>query len=122
MRPPVSQSITFTYSDDLARAAHFLGEVMELEEVRDQGACRIFRLTETCFVGVCDLQGRSRDPAGVTISLVTEDVDGWFRFLRAKGVDFVEEPVRKEQFGIRACLLISPHGYRIEFQSFDDPL
>lgn len=122
MRPPISQSITFTYADDLDRAAHFFAEVMELEEVRDQGACRIFRLTDSAFLGVCTLPGRPRAMAGVTITLVSEDVEGWHDFLRAKGVAFEEEPVRKDAFGITAALLISPHGYRLEIQRFDDPL
>lgn len=122
MRPPISQSITFTYTDDLERAARFFTDVMELEQVRDQGPCRIFRLTDSAFLGVCTLPGRPKATAGVTITLVSDDVEGWHAFLRAKGVDFEEAPHRKDAFGITATLLIAPHGYRIEIQRFDDPL
>ncbi len=45
MRPPVSQSIVFTYTDDLERASRFFAEVLALDFVVDQGACHIFRLT-----------------------------------------------------------------------------
>ena len=122
MRPAINQSIVFTYTDDLDRAAEFFGGIMELPLVRDQGACRIYRLTETSLLGVCDLPDRPKDPAGVTITLVTDDVEGWYAFLRGKGVDFAEAPASKAQFGITTSLLISPHGYRIEIQSFDVPL
>ena len=53
MRPPISKSIVFTYTDDLARASHFFREVMELDFVVDQGACHIFRLTTESYLGVC---------------------------------------------------------------------
>jgi hypothetical protein len=44
MRPPISQSIVFTYPDALERASRFFREVMVLDFVIDQGVCRIFRL------------------------------------------------------------------------------
>ena len=121
MRPAIDRSIVFTYSNDLAAAAQFFGEVMELELVVDQGPCRIYRLTEQSFLGVCTLPDRPSAQAGVTITIVSDDVDGWHRFLTAKGVSYVREPAPSERFGIYSSLFLSPHGYRIEIQRFDDP-
>jgi len=121
MHPPISQSIIFTYTDDLAAGSAFFGEVMELELVLDQGPCHIYRLTDDSFLGVCSLPNRPRDAAGVTITIVSDDVDGWHRFLTDKGVQYLHDPAPSSRFGIYSSLFLSPDGYRIEIQRFDHP-
>lgn len=121
MRPPISQSIVFTYTDDLERASRFFAEVLALDFVVDQGACHIFRLTPESYIGVCRLPDRPRAAVGVTISIVSDDVDGWHDFLVAKGVQFVRQPAASAEFGVYSTLFLSPDGYRIEIQRFDDP-
>ena len=121
MHPPIDQNVIFTYTDDLEKASAFFHEVMELEFVVDQGACHIYRFNDTCFIGVCCLPDRPSQKVGVTISLVSSDVDGWYQFLTSKGVEFERAPSHSEEFGVYGCLFISPHGYRIEIQCFDDP-
>ncbi len=120
MHPPIDQNVIFTYTDDLETASAFFRDVMELDFVVDQGACKIFRMSESCFIGVCKLPDRPSAQAGVTITIVSKDVDGWFQFLRDKGVDFERQPAHSDRFGVYSTLFISPHGYRIEIQSFDD--
>ncbi len=120
MHPPIDQNVIFTYTEDLEAASAFFRDVMELDFVVDQGACQIFRMSESCFIGVCKLPDRPSAQAGVTITLVSNDVDGWFQFLRDKGVDFERQPAHSDRFGVYSTLFISPHGYRIEIQSFDD--
>ena len=120
MHPSISQSIVFTYTDDLDRASRFFGEVMALDFVVDQGACHIFRLSAESYLGVCHLPDRPRAAVGVTISLVSDDVDGWHLFLMAKGVGFVRQPASSAEFGVYSTLFLSPDGYRIEIQRFDD--
>ena len=120
MRPAISQSIVFTYTDDLERASRFFREVMALDFVVDQGACRVFRLTAESYLGVCRLPDRPQDKVGVTISLVSDDVDGWHAFLVAKGVECVRAPAASIEFGVYSTLFLSPDGYRIEIQRFDD--
>lgn len=120
MRPAIDQTIVFTYTNDLDAGAAFFADIMELEQVVDQGPCRIFRLTDKSFIGVCSLPDRPTEKAAVTITIVSDDVDGWHRFLTARGVEYVAEPAPSERFGIYSSLFISPHGYRIEIQRFDD--
>ncbi len=120
MHPPINQNIVFTYTDDLAAASVFFKEVMELEFVVDQGLCHIFRMSETGYIGVCSLGDAPKEHVPVTITIVTDDVDAWYEFLTAKGVEYVKEPVHRPQFNIYTSLFISPHGYQIEIQKFDD--
>ena len=120
--PPISQTVVFTYTDDLEGSSRFFREVLELDFVVDQGACHIFRLTEQSFVGVCDLPDRPQSKAGVTLTIVSEAVDDWHTFLTAKGIEYVKRPSQSDEFGVYSSLFISPDGYRIEIQSFNDPL
>ncbi|WP_085899319.1 VOC family protein [Kiloniella majae] len=123
-RPKINQSIVFTYCDDLELASEFFREVMELEFVVDQGACHIYRLTDLSYLGVCCLPDRpgsvSRFQAGVMITIVSDDVDGWHDFLTSKGVKYIKKPSHSERFSVYSSLFESPHGYRIEIQNFDD--
>jgi len=121
MRPPISHSIVFTYTDDLERASRFFGEVMQLDFVVDQGACHIFRLTNESYLGVCRLPDRPQGKVGVTISLVSDDVEGWHDFLAAKGITLMRTPAHSPEFGVTSTLFLTPDGYRIEIQRFDDP-
>lgn len=120
-RPRIDRSIVFTYTNDLAGASRFFREVLELDFVVDQGPCHIYRLTDESFIGVCDLPDRPTDQAGVTITIVSDDVEGWREFLTARGVEYVHEPGHSDRFQVFSSLFISPHGYRIEIQRFDDP-
>jgi catechol 2,3-dioxygenase-like lactoylglutathione lyase family enzyme len=120
-RPPISDSVVFTYTDDLPASSKFFRDVLELEFVVDQGLCHIFRLSSTSYIGVCALPGRPRSPVGVTITIVTPDVDGWHRFLTAKGLIYANEPKVSERFNVYSSLFIDPNGYRIEIQNFRDP-
>ena len=121
MHPPIDQNITFTYTEDLDKASRFFSEVMELELVVDQGACHIFRMNATAFIGVWCLPDRPSEKTGVTITLVSNDVDAWYEFLTEKGIEFVKRPSYSNEFGVYSSLFESPHGYRIEIQHFDDP-
>ena len=120
MHPPINQNVVFTYTDNLDEASAFFRDIMELEFVLDQGSCHIYRLSEQCFLGVCNLADRPREQAGVTITIVSDDVDGWYDFLTAKGVEYIKPPSYSLEFNVYSSLFISPHGYRIEIQEFDD--
>ena len=120
MHPPISQNVIFTYTDNLDEASRFFRDVMELDFVLDQGPCHIYRMSDTSFIGVCSLPDRSTEKTGVTITLVSNDVDGWYKFLTAKGLKYVKEPSHSLKFNVYSSLFISPHGYRIEIQNFDD--
>ena len=120
MKPVIDQSIVFTYTNDLKAASAFFAETMELDLVVDQGACHIYRLTETSFLGVCDLPDRPTNKAAVTITIVSSDVDGWYEFLTAKGLEYVKAPSHSPEFSVYSSLFVSAHGYRVEIQTFDD--
>lgn len=115
------QQVTFLYTRDLDAASAFYGDTLGLSLVLDQGACRIYQASPDGFVGVCTCsETRPSSPEGVIVTLVTQDVDGWYERLKEKGVPFDTPPLDNPKFNIRHCFLRDPDGYQIEIQCFRD--
>ncbi len=118
---PLDYPITFLYTRDLEQTAHFYERVLGLPLARDQGSCRIYRLG--CgFVGFCHREDTPPQSRGIILTLVTDDVDGWYHHLRAQGVTFEAPPAHSDTFRIYHCFLRDPNGYLVEIQRFDEPL
>ncbi|MBA3531099.1 MAG: VOC family protein [Ardenticatenales bacterium] len=52
------------------------------------------------------------------LTLISDDVDGWYDRLRGSGAIVVRAPERNEEFGIYHFFARDPNGYRIEIQRF----
>jgi catechol 2,3-dioxygenase-like lactoylglutathione lyase family enzyme len=116
------QLVMFLYTRDLDKSAAFYNETLELPLVLDQGGCRIYQTSPEGFLGVCRCsEERPSNPGGVIVTLVTDDVDGWYERLKAKGIAFDTAPAEKAEYNIYHCFLRDPDGYQIEIQSFRDP-
>jgi len=111
--------ITFIYTKDIEAASAFYGGLLELPLVLDQGGCRIYRVAQGGFIGVCG-RGEAMEPRGVVLTLVTDDVDEWFHRLSAAGVEVEKKPAYNPDYNIYHCFLLDPAGYRIEIQRFED--
>lgn len=119
MSAPFSQQVTFLYTPDLAATARFYEDLLTLPLALDQGSCRIYRVSESAFLGFCARDGAQ--PAGVIVTFVTQDVDGWYARLAARGVIFEKAPAFHPGYNIYHCFLRDPNGYLLEIQRFCDP-
>lgn len=116
----VSGLVSWVYTDDLEATSVFYRDVLGFVCDRDEGRARLFRTADNAWIGVCEaFEGRVVQPVGSMISIVTTDVDAWYRRLLAHGV-VVDPPHRLETFGIYCLLLRDPSGYALEIQQFDD--
>ena len=121
--PSINQSLVWVYTADLDGTCKFYADTLGLEQVLDQGGCRIFRMGPTGFIGVCFARpGRFVEPKGVVITFVSDDVDGWHAHLLAKGVTPDGPPKYSEAFNVYAFFARDPNGYLLEFQRFMDPV
>lgn len=116
---PFAEQVTFVYATDLEASHHFYHEVLGLPLVLDQGACRIYGVTPSAYLGVCD--HRAPDPSGVIVTLVTEDVDAWHRHLAAAGVPIDAPPSYSDRFDVYQFFARDPDGYLVEVQRFGAP-
>lgn len=119
---PFDQVVTFFYTHDLDATARFYADVLGLPLARDQGDCRLYRISRDGYVGFCRRAEAPAQPAGVILTLVTADVDGWYARLGAGGVAFEQPPALNPKYGIYHCFLRDPNGYLIEIQRFEEPL
>jgi len=116
-------SITWFYYDDFAVATAFYGETLGLEQVLDQGWARVFRIARDAYVGLVDAQAgkgtcRSQSTNAVLLTLVVDDLQGWFDRLAAAGVRLDSDITQVADLEIETFFLTDPGGYRLELQRF----
>ncbi len=120
-RPPVTQQVTFIYTEDLPKDSAFMSDVMGFELVLNQNdTCHIYRVTGDSFLGVCTNRKPPENP-GVTYTFVTPDVDGMYERMLANGVAFDGPPKLQDGFNVYACFFRGIGNYRFELQEFRDP-
>jgi len=112
--------ITFICTGDLESSTRFYGDLLGLPLVMDQGSCMIFRAAPGAFIGVCRREG-TVPPEGVILTLVTTDVEGWYRRLMDAGVEFEKAPTFNPDYDITHCFCRDPAGCLVEIQHFEDP-
>jgi len=116
----INSHIVFLTTKDLDRTTKFYEQTLGLSLALDQGKCRIYKVAREAFLGFCE---GDKVPVtdGVMVTLVTEDVDGWCRNLRSRGVQMEKEPSYNPDFKIYHCIFRDPNGYMVEIQRFEDP-
>jgi predicted enzyme related to lactoylglutathione lyase len=115
----MSGQISWVYTADLDNTCAFYHEILGLACERDQGRARLFRTASNAWIGVCEaFDGRVVQADGGMISVITDDVDAWYRKLLDNGLS-LDPPQRLDNFGIYSLLVHDPNGYAIEFQQFD---
>jgi len=115
------QQVTFLHTADLVATHHFYTDLLGLEMVLDQGACRIYRVGGDAFLGFCEHFEQVTERTGIILTLVTDQVDAWYEELVAQGVSFEKPPTLNAKFQIYQAFLRDPNDYLLEIQTFRDP-
>ncbi len=119
--PEITQQITWVYTSNLEDTCAYYNRILGLELERDEGKARIFNAGEQASIGVClAFEDRVVQPSGSMITLVTDDVDGWYSLLKDRGADLLGPPRHLDEFGVYSFFSRDPNGYMIEVQSFTD--
>jgi predicted enzyme related to lactoylglutathione lyase len=112
--------ISFLPATNLTRSADFYERVMGLDLVLDQGRCRIYRVTQSAYLGVCQREPFDEVQPVIT-TIVSDDVDGWYQRITAAGWTEVTEPEHSETYRLVHIWVKDPDGNQLEVQRFDDP-
>lgn len=122
VKPTFSQQITFLHAASLPETQQFYTANLGLALVRDQTTCLIFKVNEQAFLGFCTHIDPIAPGRNVILTLVSDDVDGWYQSLLKAGIKPLGEPKHHPQYQIYHFFLLDPNGYWIEIQQFDHPL
>lgn len=117
----IGQQVTFIYTEDLGAASVFLADTLGFRLALNQNdLCHIYQTAPNCFLGVCTNRPPHADPA-VTISFVSDDVDGFYKTMSARGVVFDSPPAFSQRFNVYSAFFRGIGSYRFEIQEFRDP-
>jgi lactoylglutathione lyase len=114
-------SITFFYFKDLKEVVPFYEGTLGMRLAIDQGFCRIYAIQDRlCFGIVDEKRGALRVSADkpALLTLVVDDVDAWYAYLKEHHVPGLTAPVLHEQIGVYGFFFEDPTGYKIEMQAF----
>ena len=122
---PASQ-ITFLYYHDLTVPSEFYEDVMGFEMVEDQGTAQIFRVSGNAYLGIVNQKTgfhRAQPKNAVLVTLLVDNVEQWYEYLKGKDAKVVREPELKGAsiHSHRRFVIEDPGGYTIEIQQFLSP-
>ncbi|WP_445633839.1 VOC family protein [Nostoc sp. DSM 114161] len=122
-QPQIDRQITFFYTHDLNASTEFYEQKLGFELWLDQGSCRIYSVTGSGYLGLCQASETSilspDNQPRVIFTLVTQQVDEWFEYLQQRGIKFEKPPTMNKKYNIYHCFLRDPSGYLIEIQRFE---
>jgi predicted enzyme related to lactoylglutathione lyase len=113
-------AITFLYYRDLPAAMRFYEDVLGLTLAIDQGWSKIYRITESGYVGLVDeTRGshRAHPVKPVQLCIRVADVDAWHAWVATQSVEGLRGPKISTELGIKVFVFNDPEGYQIEVQS-----
>ena len=114
--------ITFTYYNDIEKAAGFYRETLGFEEVMNREWVKIYKVSKDSHIGLVNAEKGYLKPQAekpVMLSVFVEDVDAWYNMLEEKGVKTNHPPQKGSDIDMRGFLTWDPEGYVIEFLTFD---
>jgi catechol 2,3-dioxygenase-like lactoylglutathione lyase family enzyme len=117
----IQANMVFLYYKNLPAAIDFYEKVLGLTPVLDYGFAKAFRISTSAFVCLVDENKgmhKTSEPKTVTLSFITEEVDAWYKYLKAKGVK-IHSPLKSStRIPIRGFVACDVEGYFLEFETF----
>jgi catechol 2,3-dioxygenase-like lactoylglutathione lyase family enzyme len=121
-RPDVIANNAFFYYSDLDGAFRFYTRTLGLEPVADYGFAKILRVSGTSYLILVDAtkgMHTADEPKTVAIALVTDELEGWFEYLKAAGVPMKSELRTEKGRAHDGFVAVDPEGYFLEVDRFN---
>ncbi|MFC1543771.1 VOC family protein [Gemmatimonadota bacterium] len=116
-------TVLWLYYRDCNAIRSFYARTLGLEEVVDQGWAWIYQASPSGFIGPVDeTRGMHNwtEKKAVTVSFITDDLEGWFSHVQATGAFALRhlEIELDDAQRFRAFVGYDPEGYYLEFDTF----
>lgn len=118
----IRASNLFLYYKDLDKASGFYSKTLGLEIVADYEMARIFRMSSDSYLILVDAtkgMHTAEEPKTVALALITDQLDEWYAYLKAKKVDIKYDYNPKEGSPHDGFVIYDPEGYLLEFERFN---
>lgn len=119
---PFRANNAFYYYADLRAAMRFYEEVMGFAPATDYQMAATFRIASTSYLTLVDAtkgMHSADEPKSATLALVTEDVEGWYDYLRGQGVT-IHSPLNVQPGQAHdGFVAVDPEGYFLEIERFN---
>jgi catechol 2,3-dioxygenase-like lactoylglutathione lyase family enzyme len=119
----VQGTVLWLYYDDLPGMEDFWREMLGREVLVDQGWAKMYEVSSTGFLGLVDgSRGlhQAEDLAGVTLSIITGEVEDWFDRAKSKSLPLRTEEIGDESGRVKVFVGYDPAGYFVEWDTFLD--
>jgi cyclophilin family peptidyl-prolyl cis-trans isomerase/catechol 2,3-dioxygenase-like lactoylglutathione lyase family enzyme len=117
--PEIRGLVVQYFYRDRAAAERFYGQVLGLPAAGPG----LFRVSETVWLRISPLAEAGADadaPKTATLSFVTDEVDGWYDYLKSKGLKMRSELKDAARHPTRGFVAVDPEGHLLEFERFLD--
>ncbi len=112
----------FQYYKDLEKAVEFYSKTLGMELVADYGMAYILRMCSDSYLILVDADKgmhTAEEPKTVALALLTDNLDGWYTYLKSQEVTIKYEYQPKEGSAHDGFVAIDPEGYLLEFEQFN---
>jgi catechol 2,3-dioxygenase-like lactoylglutathione lyase family enzyme len=114
-------TVVWFYYKDMQGIQRFYEKVLGFELVADQGWTKIYAIGPSGYFGLVDEKRGMHsftETKGVTLSLITADIDGWYSYLSGNDEIEMRSEEISEQDRYRAFVAYDPEGYYLEWDIF----
>jgi len=115
-------TVLWLYYRDMDGIQRFYEDKLGLSLTVDQGWAKIYQTSLSGFIGPVDEKRGMHsftEQKAVTVSLLTDDLDGWFEYVRTQGAfELRSQQIEAEDERYRAFVGYDPEGYYLEFDTF----
>ncbi|RLA27700.1 MAG: glyoxalase, partial [Gammaproteobacteria bacterium] len=114
-------TVVWFYYKDMAAIQRFYEDVMGFDLVADQGWAKIYRIGPTGYFGPVDEQRGMHnytEKKAVTLSLITGDIDGWYRYTSEHSAIEMRSEEISDTERYRAFVGYDPEVYYLEWDVF----
>jgi catechol 2,3-dioxygenase-like lactoylglutathione lyase family enzyme len=120
---PILATNAFYYYRDVNGARDFYTGLLGFETVADYGFAKMLRVGPSSYLTLVEEERgmhSSEEPKSVTLAVVTEEVEGWWEYLSAAGVDMRADLDPGDGRPHDGFVARDPEGYLLEFERFND--
>lgn len=113
----ITSNVTFLYYEDFDRAISFFEDILELELVMDQGFARIYKVTESSFLGMVLKENRKTEN-DTLYSFTVDDVYHYYDLYQKKNLQSLSEIKHFKNIPLKSFFFDDFEGHHFEIQEF----